>query len=160
VKKLLLVTAMTCGICSLSINAADSFEVEKFNRATELSANAVRNKNYDSAFEHLEVASKLGNKVSQFALALLYMDGLGVEQNYAQAYLWLNVAAEVKEKRWRKVRDQLHNSLSKEQVAVLKPLVSEYIKKYGAETQEISCSKRAVFNSHRKQMECSKNLTL
>jgi TPR repeat protein len=160
VKKLLLIAAICSTLSYQAAHAADSFEVDKFNRATKFGAAAIRNKDYDNAFEHLDEASKLGDKVSQFALALLYMDGLGVEQNYAQAYLWLNVAAEVKEKRWRKVRDQLHNSLSKEQVAALKPLVSEYIKKYGAETQEISCSKRAQFNSHRKQMECSKNLTL
>ncbi|MEP0175457.1 MAG: hypothetical protein ABJH28_09520 [Paraglaciecola sp.] len=64
----------------------------------EIGATAVRNKNYDKAYKHLEEASKHGDKVSQYTLALLYMEGFGVEQDYGKAYLWLNVASEAKEK--------------------------------------------------------------
>jgi TPR repeat protein len=76
---------------------------------------------YEAAFEQLEKAAKLGNKVAQYNLALLYMDGSGVSQDYAQAYLWLNVAAEAREKTWRRLLDQLHNSLSQDQIAALTP---------------------------------------
>lgn len=158
-KKLLLIAVMSCALMPSLANAADSIEVEQFNKETRLSAAAVRNKNYDKAVKHLLKASKLGNKASQYALALLYMDGLGVKQDYAQAYLWLNVASEVKEKKWRNVRDMLHDALSKEQKAALKPIVSEYIEKYGADTQEVSCSMRALNGSNQKQMECTKRLT-
>ena len=150
---------MTFSLSSVTANAATSHEVEKFNRATELSGSAVQSKNYDRAFGHLETASKLGNKISQFTLALLYMEGLGVKQDYTQAYLWLNVASEVKEKRWRKVRDQIHNSLSQEQIAGLKPLVQEYIEKYGAKAQEVSCYKRKATGTNRKLMQCTKRRT-
>jgi TPR repeat protein len=159
VKKLLLIAAITFSLGSMTANAATTFEVEEFNRASELSSSAIQSKNYDEAFEHLETASKLGNKVSQFTLALLYMEGLGVKQDYAQAYLWLNVASEVNENKWQKVRDQLHNALSKEQVAALTPLVDEYIEKYGAKAQEVSCYKRAAIGTNRKQMLCTKHRT-
>lgn len=158
-KKLLLIAAMTCGLSSLAVNAATTYEVDKFNKLSTLSASAVQSKNYDSAFNYLVDASKLGNKISQFTLALLYMQGLGVEQNYTEAYLWLNVATEVKEKRWQQVRDQLHNSLSEEQIAALKPFVAEYIEKYGADAQEVSCYKRATTGSNRKLMHCTKSRT-
>jgi TPR repeat protein len=144
---------------SLTANAATTHEVEKFNRATELSGSAVQSKNYDVAFKHLMTASKLGNKVSQFTLALLYMEGLGVEQDYTEAYLWLNVAAEVNEKKWRKVRDQIRDSLSAEQITALKPLVDEHIEKYGAKAQEVSCYKRAATGTNRKLMQCTKRRT-
>lgn len=158
-KKLLLIAAMTCGLNSLSASAATTPEVEDFNRASELSNSAVQSKNYDRAFGYLDTASKLGNKVSQYTLALLYMEGLGVKQDYTQAYLWLNVASEVNEKRWRKVRDQLHNALSEEQITSLKPLVDEYIEKYGSKAQEVSCYKRAAIGTNRKLMQCSKRRT-
>jgi len=159
VKKLLLIAVMTCSLSALTVNAATTHEVENFNRASELSASAVQSKNYDRAFGYLETASKLGNKISQFTLALLYMEGLGVKEDFTQAYLWLNVASEIKEKRWRKVRDQIHNSLSEEQIVALKPLVDEYIEKYGAKTQEVSCYKRKATGTNRKLMSCTKRLT-
>ena len=158
-KKLLLIAATTFSFSSVIANAATSHEVDEFNRATELSNSAVQSKNYDRAFEYLDEASKLGNKISQFTLALLYMEGLGVQQDYAQAYLWLNVASEVNENRWRTVRDQVHEALSAEQIAALKPLVDEYIEKYGEEAQEVSCYKRAAIGSNRKLMQCTKHRT-
>jgi TPR repeat protein len=159
VKKLFLLAATTFSLCSMTANAATTFEVAEFNRATELSSSAVRVKNYDRAVEHLDLASKLGNKVSQFTLALLYMEGLGVDQDYTQAYLWLNVAAEVNEKKWRIVRDQIHSALTDEQVVALAPLVADYIAKYGAKAQEVSCYRRSATGSNRKLMQCTKYLT-
>lgn len=158
-KKLLLIAATTFSLGSVTASAATSHEVDEFNRATDLSNTAVKSKNYDKAFEYLDEASKLGNKVSQFTLALLYMEGLGVEQDYAKAYLWLNVASEANDKRWRKVRDQVHDALSAEQIAALKPLADEYIEKYGEDAQDVSCYKRATIGTNRKLMQCTKRLT-
>lgn len=158
-KKLILMTAMAFSLGSATVNAATTHEVQEFNRVTQLSATAVQSKNYDRAFEYLDKAAKLGNKISQFTLALLYIEGLGVEQDYTEAYLWLNVASEVKENRWRKVRDQIHNSLSEEQVAALKPMVDEYIAKYGSKAQEVNCYKRKATGTNRKLMQCTKRLS-
>lgn len=147
---------MTLSLLSVKANSATTSEVEQFNRATEFANAAVRSKDYDRAFPYLDEAAKLGNKISQFTLALLYMEGLGVEQDFTKAYLWLNVASEVNEKRWRKVRDEIKSSLSKEQLALLAPLVAEYIAKYGEEAQEVSCYKRAATGTNRKLMQCTK----
>jgi len=155
-KSNLIIAAITLSLSSLTANAATTFDVEAFNRASELANSSVQSKDYDSAFPYLVEASKLGNKVSQFTLALLYMEGLGVEQDYGLAYLWLNVAAEVNEKDWRNVRDQLRDALSEEQLTVLAPQVDEYIVKYGASAQEVSCYRRSAMGTNRKVMQCSK----
>jgi TPR repeat protein len=42
-------------------------------------------------------------KKAQFSLVLLYKEVKGEKQDYAQAYLWLNVAAEAKESKWRQM---------------------------------------------------------
>jgi TPR repeat protein len=143
----------------MTVNAASTFDVEAFNRASERGNSATQTKDYDTAFKHLDEASKLGNKVSQFTLALLYMEGLGVEQDYAKAYIWLNVASEVNQRSWRDVRDKLGGALSKEQLAALAPMVDEYIEKYGVKTQEVSCYKRSAIGTNRKVMQCSKYLS-
>lgn len=158
-KILLLITTMALSLLSVNANSATTSEVEKFNRATEFANTAVRSKDYDRAFPYLDEAAKLGNKISQFTLALLYMEGLGVEQDFTKAYLWLNVASEVNEKRWRKVRDQIKSSLSKEQLEVLAPMIADYIAKYGEEAQEVSCYKRAATGTNRKLMQCTKYRT-
>ncbi len=157
VKKLhLIIASITLSLSSMTVNAASTFDVEAFNRASELGNSAAQSKDYDDAFKHLDEASKLGNKVSQFTLALLYMDGLGVEQDYGKAYAWLNVASEVNEKSWREVKGKLGAALSKEQRVALAPMVDEYIDKYGAKTQEVSCCRRAAMGATRKVMQCSK----
>ncbi|MEP1384868.1 MAG: hypothetical protein ABJK64_13875 [Paraglaciecola sp.] len=158
-KSLIFITALTCVLSSISSEAATTKQdVFKFDQATRIGATAVRNKNYDKAYKHLEEASKLGDKVSQYTLALLYMEGLGVEQDYGKAYLWLNVASEAKEKKWRNARDQIKNAMSKEQRAAFQPLVDEYIEKYGAFTQGVICFKQTVEASKRKVMKCSKEI--
>lgn len=159
VKILILMLVIMSSFVAVTTKAATTFEVREFRRASELGNTTFRSKSYDRAFEHLDKASKLGNKVSQYALALLYLEGLGVKQDYTKAYLWLNVAAEVKEPSWHKLRDRIHNALSAEQVAALEPSIDEYIKKYGAKTQEVSCYKRSATGTNRKLMQCTKYLT-
>lgn len=158
-KKLLLITTITLSLISVSAQSASTADVEQFNRATEFANTAVRSKDYDRAYPYLDEAAKLGNKISQFTLALLYIEGLGVEQDFTKAYLWLNVASEVKEKRWRKVRDEIKSSLSEEQLVQLAPLVADYIEKYGEKTQEVSCYKRKATGTNRKLMQCTKYRT-
>jgi TPR repeat protein len=158
-KRLIFSSALLLSAFSFSAHAATSFEVEEFNRASIDAMDALQSKNYDRAYENLNIASKLGNKISQFALALMYLQGLGVEQDVTQAYLWLNVAAEGKERKWRDVRDQIKSSLSEEQKAALQPMIDEYIAKYGEDAQEVSCYKRAEMGTNRKLMQCSKYRT-
>lgn len=143
---------------AFDINAATSIEVLEYKKASEHGMTALKKKNYNEAFKHLKKASMLGNKTAQYFTAMMYMEGLGTEKDFSQAYLWLNVAAEVKEKKWRNLRDQLHNALTTDQRNSLKPHVEKYIKEYGEKTQEISCTKRAATGSQIKVMSCVKHL--
>jgi len=156
--KLILISAIICSLCTLNSNAAKNTEVYDYERASELGGAAFKSKNYDTAFKHLDKASKLGNKEAQYALALLYMGGYGVEQDYAQAYLWLNVASEVDVKQWRKLRDEIHNALSAEQKNALKPQVENYLNIYGAKAQDVGCHKQAVTGGNIKRFRCTKSL--
>jgi TPR repeat protein len=136
--------------------AATTFDVESYNTSFDNGSRALVSKNYEKAYEQLIKASKLGHKNAQYSVALMYMEGKGTKQDYAQAYLWLNVAAEAKDKKWRKMRNKIRKALSSEQQVALQPHVDTYIEKYGAKAQEISCSKLERLGSHAKQMECIK----
>ena len=136
--------------------ADNTSEVMEFEQAMDVGMSALRRQDYEAAFEQLEKAAKLGNKVAQYNLALLYMNGSGISQDYAQAYLWLNVAAEAREKTWRRLLDQLHNSLSQDQIAALTPHVNSHLEKYGARAQGVNCSKRPSIGTKIKVMQCSK----
>jgi hypothetical protein len=147
-------------LCSYSSNlsAANLADVQTYNQKYSVASRALVSKNYDKAFKNFLIASKLGHKSAQYSLALLYMEGLGTKQDYAQAYLWLNLAAESDIKKWVRMKDKIHNSLSVEQRASLRPHVDLYIEKYGSVTQEISCSKTTSINSHKKHIQCVKKL--
>ena len=133
-------------------------DVYDYERATNLGQIAFKNKSYKNAFKHLEKASKLGNKVAQYTIALQYMGGYGVEKDYIKAYLWLNVASEAKVNKWRKLRDRVHNALSKQQQDELKPHLESYINKYGAKTQDVNCRKKSSTGSNIRVMTCIKSL--
>jgi TPR repeat protein len=47
---------------------------------------------YKKAFELWQLSAYKGAATSQFMLGVLYMDGHGVERNYAEAYAWFNIA--------------------------------------------------------------------
>jgi TPR repeat protein len=137
-------------------DADNTSEIWVFEQALNVGMSALRRQDYEAAFEQLEKAAKLGNKVAQYNLALLYMDGSGVSQDYAQAYLWLNVAAEAREKTWRRLLEQLHNSLSQDQIAALTPHVNSHLEKYGARAQGVNCGKRPSIGTKIAVMQCTK----
>ncbi|MGL4674900.1 MAG: tetratricopeptide repeat protein, partial [Wohlfahrtiimonas sp.] len=50
-------------------------------------------KDYDRALAIFNEAAKQGNLVAEFYLGLMYMEGLGVEQNYPTALSWFKKAS-------------------------------------------------------------------
>jgi TPR repeat protein len=157
-KKLLIVSALVCSFGSFSVDAARNTEVFEYEKSSRLGFNAFNAESFENAFKHLDQAAKLGNKVAQYTLALLYLEGKGTTQDYAHAYIWLNVAAEVNEKTWRNLRDQIKSALTTEQKKSLQPHIDSYMSQYGAKAQDISCTKKARIGSHRRHMSCIKNL--
>jgi hypothetical protein len=50
-------------------------------------------RNYKSAFDYLLEAARYGEPQAQWRLATLYLNGLGVVQSEAEAYMWAAIAA-------------------------------------------------------------------
>ncbi len=145
-----------CIVYSSSIKAASDIDIKKFKESFRLGSVALKNENYNEAFKELLIASKLGHKQAQFDLALLYIKGKGTKTDIAQAYLWLNVAAEAKIKPWRSYKTQIRDLLSTKQLNSLNPYVNKYISEYGAKTQDVSCESNKRTGSHLKLIQCFK----
>lgn len=50
--------------------------------------------NYQQALKSCTAAAEQGDSVAQYALALMYRDGQGVEQDHEEAFRWYRAAAE------------------------------------------------------------------
>lgn len=145
-------------IPSTEIFAAKSIDVFHFQNEFESGIKALKSEKFDKAFGHIERSSKLGNKSAQYELALLYAKGQGTKQDLLQAYLWLSVATEVKERRWNELMDKISQLFTKEQKQSFQPYVDEYIEKYGKKSQEVICKPQANMGSNIKYMFCEKLL--
>ena len=139
-------------------HAANKSELINYEREYENAYRAFDAKNYEKAFVHLQKASKLGHKHAQYLLSLLYMEGKGTQQDFAQAYIWLNVASEAKVKDWRKMSDTVKSALSTKQIASLNPYVDQFIARYGATAQEIVCDRVKQSIGVTKKMICFKRM--
>jgi TPR repeat protein len=51
-------------------------------------------KDFQAAMRELTVAAKLGHRIAQFRLAMMYLDGIGDAANHKLAYHWFHWAAE------------------------------------------------------------------
>ncbi len=145
-------------VISLKGYAARSIDVYDYSAELIWANQSIQAENYHKAFKHLEKAAQLGNKTAQYRLSLLYLNGQGIEKNFIKAYLWSSVAAEAKNKNWKKLHKTLTDTLTPKQLQQITPLVKEYILLYGMETQEISCHKEAKIGSKIKQLVCNKRL--
>jgi TPR repeat protein len=55
--------------------------------------NAMQNGNHEEAVKLFQVAAENGDKFSQHCLGVILYKGLGVKQNYTEAFKWLNLSA-------------------------------------------------------------------
>ena len=55
--------------------------------------NAMKNGDHEEAVKLFRVAAENGDKFSQHCLGVILYKGLGVKQNYTEAFKWLNLSA-------------------------------------------------------------------
>ena len=55
---------------------------------------SLKEKQWDISAELIRAGATTRNKMAQYGLGLMYADGLGVEQNYAEALTWYRKAAD------------------------------------------------------------------
>jgi len=117
---------------------------------------ALKAEKYEEAYTKLLEGAKLGNKTSQYYLAQMYFQGWGIEPNYEEGWLWLQVAMEQKTAEWNRSFRSIRDALPEDFKTSMQPYVDEHIALYGAKAQDLRCEKRAAIGSNIKEIICSK----
>ncbi|MFZ2168120.1 MAG: tetratricopeptide repeat protein, partial [Methylococcaceae bacterium] len=82
---------------------------------------------YNQAVAWYRKAAEQGHAKAQFNLGVMYKKGQGVPQDYAQAYMWLNLAAAKGLENAVKTRDNLVKKLTPSQIEEGQRLAREWI---------------------------------
>ena len=87
-------------------------ERDKFNHAFE----SYLSGSYDNAYKGFIKLSKHGSSVSQYYLGIMYLNGIGVLQDFRRAHLWLNIAASQGHKKARPRLEKLTQNMTADQI--------------------------------------------
>ena len=81
---------------------------------------------YAEAARWYRKAADQGYAAGQWRLGLLYQQGYGVQQDYLQAHMWLNLAAAQGNEDAAKARDELAAKMAPDQIAQAQWLAREW----------------------------------
>ncbi|NCB40082.1 MAG: sel1 repeat family protein [Erysipelotrichia bacterium] len=81
-------------------------------------------KSYEKAAEWYKKAADQNNVTAQFSLGTLYENGEGVKKDLEEAYFWYSLAENQGDKDSRRLRQELEQQLSKNQVSSQKKRIS------------------------------------
>ena len=111
---------------------------------------------YDKAFDLLGRTAVQGDKESQYLIGFMYLKGQGVKMHTLRGLAWMQTACESEMKKWTRDYKKMIKKLNKQQIARVDQLAAEYIRLYGMEAQHVTCKKRDLPGSYRKQFICQK----
>jgi TPR repeat protein len=77
--------------------------------------------------EQIRTKAEQGDATAQFDLGVMYRRGQGVQQDYSQAYMWINLAATQGLEKSIKVQDALVKKLTPSQIEEGQRLAREWI---------------------------------
>ena len=81
---------------------------------------------HSEALREWQASANAGDAKAMLALGRLYMQGLGVPQNYVQAHMWFSLAASRFEAEAMKERDALATRMAPEQIAAAQKLAASW----------------------------------
>ena len=77
--------------------------------------------------EQIRAKAEQGDATAQFNLGVMYRKGQGVQQDYSQAYMWINLAATQGLEKSIKLRDALVKKLTPSQIEEGQKLAREWM---------------------------------
>ena len=84
---------------------------------------------YDKAYSGFAELSKGGSSICQYYLGQMYLNGMGVLQDFRQAHAWLNIASSQGHKKARALLEKLSQKMTIEQLAEAQKLARQRIEK-------------------------------
>ena len=87
-------------------------------------------KDYKTAFEKLKPLAEQGDAEAQYNLGVMYDQGLGVTQDYIEAYKWHSIAYASGVELPRDVRDSIIKLMTASQINSARKLAKEWMEKH------------------------------
>ena len=94
-------------------------------------ADAYKRKDYKTAFEKWKPLAEQGNDDAQYKLGKMYREGLGVTQDYVQAYKWYNIVAQKGYGGGYKYMTKIEKYMTPAQIAEAQKLAREWMESHG-----------------------------
>lgn len=113
---------------------------------------ALNQGNYGRAYQELEAPANQGDAKAQYLLGRMYMDGLGVSQDYVTAHMWLNLATTGGVANARTYRDTVGSRMPLTQVARAQEMARNWKPTAGAvraDTSQAATIGYSVINAQR-----------
>ncbi len=73
------------------------------------------------------LSAEQGYASAQYSLGLIYGIGKGVLQDYIRAHMWLNVCAMNGDERCIKIRDEIANEMTSNQIAEAQTMAKKWV---------------------------------
>ncbi|SEL34821.1 hypothetical protein SAMN05216262_109112 [Colwellia chukchiensis] len=131
-------------------------EIEDYNKELKAAIRLYKENNYDKALPQLELFAKRGDKMSQYIVGTMYLNGQGTPQDLAKSYAWLTVANEQKSKAWLLPLKMLEEKLPADYLKTLNVEGEKYVTLYGAKSQRLKCKNERELGSKQPIHRCKK----
>ncbi|GAB4198934.1 MAG: hypothetical protein Tsb002_34160 [Wenzhouxiangellaceae bacterium] len=132
------------GVDGGNINA-----VQAFNRLQEAADKAYKDKDYERAYDMYHRLAEFGDKFSQYRIAYMHQNGVGVEKDPIEAFAWSYVSAETKKKGLVNYHVALRDRLAENDKALAMEKAEQYLEDYGL--YAIADNARQLIRDQRKQ---------
>ena len=111
-----------------------------------------------AALEQLQELARTGDKRAQYALGLMYADGVGTSRDLPLAYGWLSVAAETDQEEVIAARAAVSEALTAEQRPAAEKQAEQLIDQYGRAAiraqGKTRCERYSTIGSHMVKKRC------
>ncbi len=131
-------------------------QASRYLRNLHVGKQSYNKEQYELAFKRLLPYAKAGEKMAQYLVGMMYLNGQGRESDIVEAYGWLTVAVEQKNKRWLRFYREFTRDLTRSVRTKLLPVGEEFIRLYGVKAQKLGCQRISIVGSNRKEHTCKK----
>jgi len=147
---------LSFSIFSHAVSNNKIIKANDYNRALKSAMMLYKKNEYMKALPALELFARRGDKMAQYIVGTMYLNGQGSEQNLMKSYAWLTVANEQRSKVWLKPLEMLEDKLPSDYLVQAKEEGLKYIDKFGITTQRLSCKNVKTIGSRSLSHHCKK----
>ena len=131
-------------------------DIRKWFEAEQLGLGLYRSKEFEQAYPQLAEAARHGFKQAQHNIAIMHINGEGVEKNPLIGVALLGLAAESGDRKLKRDYEKGVKALPKKFQQLVRDQTDYYIARYGMKAQGISCRSVKRPGSNMKDIRCVK----